>query len=117
MQLSDGSFPWFRGMSSNRYITQYIATGIARLQRLGVEAATSETANQILAKAVDYVDRQMKDDYDYLVKNKMDLSKRHMRRSEEHTSELQSIMRISYAAFCLKNTTYRDRTTSVALED
>src|SRR3546814_6606225 len=25
-------------------------------------------------------------------------------RSEEHTSELQSLMRISYAAFCLKNT-------------
>src|SRR3546814_6820178 len=25
------------------------------------------------------------------------------RRSEEHTSELQSLMRISYAAFCLKN--------------
>src|SRR3546814_2434177 len=24
-------------------------------------------------------------------------------RSEEHTSELQSIMRISYAAFCMKN--------------
>ena len=24
-------------------------------------------------------------------------------RSEEHTSELQSLMRISYAVFCLKN--------------
>src|SRR3546814_2822650 len=28
--------------------------------------------------------------------------KRYMRRSEEHTSELQSLMRISYAVFCLK---------------
>src|SRR3546814_10464482 len=27
---------------------------------------------------------------------------RGMRRSEEHTSELQSLMRISYAVFCLK---------------
>src|SRR3546814_2139456 len=26
-----------------------------------------------------------------------------MQRSEEHTSELQSLMRISYAVFCLKN--------------
>src|SRR3546814_10765852 len=26
-----------------------------------------------------------------------------VRRSEEHTSELQSLMRISYAVFCLKN--------------
>src|SRR3546814_7596121 len=27
-----------------------------------------------------------------------------MKRSEEHTSELQSLMRISYAVFCLKKT-------------
>src|SRR3546814_1970705 len=27
------------------------------------------------------------------------------KRSEEHTSELQSLMRISYAVFCLKTTT------------
>src|SRR3546814_3833807 len=27
-------------------------------------------------------------------------------RSEEHTSELQSLMRISYSVFCLKKTTY-----------
>src|SRR3546814_5540344 len=32
-------------------------------------------------------------------------------RSEEHTSELQSLMRISYAVFCLKkkNTTYSSK--------
>src|SRR3546814_9791147 len=29
-------------------------------------------------------------------------------RSEEHTSELQSLMRISYAVFCLKKTTVKD---------
>src|SRR3546814_2751746 len=31
------------------------------------------------------------------------------RRSEEHTSELQSLMRISYAVFCLKKKNKRDR--------
>src|SRR3546814_1101984 len=30
------------------------------------------------------------------------LGRRHLKRSEEHTSELQSLMRISYAVFCLK---------------
>src|SRR3546814_4758801 len=30
-------------------------------------------------------------------------------RSEEHTSELQSLMRISYAVFCLKKTTPHSR--------
>src|SRR3546814_1919493 len=29
-----------------------------------------------------------------------------LRRSEEHTSELQSLMRISYAVFCLKKKKY-----------
>src|SRR3546814_2762943 len=32
-------------------------------------------------------------------------------RSEEHTSELQSLMRISYAAFCLKKTTIQQKHT------
>src|SRR3546814_17324703 len=30
-----------------------------------------------------------------------------VRRSEEHTSELQSLMRISYAVFCLKKTNHK----------
>src|SRR3546814_5808174 len=35
----------------------------------------------------------------------LDVERRHRRRSEEHTSELQSLMRISYAVFCLKKKT------------
>src|SRR3546814_8052177 len=33
------------------------------------------------------------------------------RRSEEHTSELQSLMRISYAVFCLQKKRHRTSTT------
>src|SRR3546814_9158546 len=33
-------------------------------------------------------------------------------RSEEHTSELQSLMRISYAVFCLKKKTHRHNTST-----
>src|SRR3546814_2346047 len=33
--------------------------------------------------------------------------RRHAARSEEHTSELQSLMRISYAVFCLKKKNIR----------
>src|SRR3546814_7914205 len=35
-------------------------------------------------------------------------------RSEEHTSELQSLMRISYAVFCLKKKTYKECTRTTA---
>src|SRR3546814_10180829 len=36
-------------------------------------------------------------------------------RSEEHTSELQSLMRISYAVFCLKKKTTKNTPTSISL--
>src|SRR3546814_5270090 len=34
-----------------------------------------------------------------------------LRRSEEHTSELQSLMRISYAVFCLKKNSHKPKHT------
>src|SRR3546814_5200440 len=37
-----------------------------------------------------------------------------VRRSEEHTSELQSLMRISYAVFCLKKT---NNTTNIKIKN
>src|SRR3546814_4356895 len=45
---------------------------------------------------------QVEDDFDILPARMKDFQ--HIR-SEEHTSELQSLMRISYAVFCLKKKT------------
>src|SRR3546814_8385040 len=44
-----------------------------------------------------------------------------VRRSEEHTSELQSLMRISYAVFCLKKKTHlqyisNNKTTTICIK-
>src|SRR3546814_9473018 len=39
---------------------------------------------------------------EFHVRNSRHYQPRRCRRSEEHTSELQSLMRISYAVFCLK---------------
>src|SRR5690606_18865380 len=78
MQLPEGSFPWFRGMMSDRYITQYIATGIARLRKLGVEAAHSDAATQLLTKALGYLDEKIKSDYEALQRNEAKLSDQHI---------------------------------------
>src|SRR3546814_2280916 len=43
--------------------------------------------------------------------------RRHEPRSEEHTSELQSLMRISYAVFCLKKKKPRMLNSSVDTTD
>src|SRR3546814_1872334 len=48
----------------------------------------------------------------HIVESEYDRVGERLIRSEEHTSELQSLMRISYAVFCLKKKkthTYQDR--------
>src|SRR3546814_10225667 len=45
-----------------------------------------------------------------------DFHRRHAR-SEEHTSELQSLMRISYAVFCLKKKTYKKNNNPTRIQD
>jgi uncharacterized protein YfaS (alpha-2-macroglobulin family) len=74
MQLSEGGFPWFKGMRSDRYITQYIITGIGRLQQLNVGAASNKSINRMLAKALPYLDRELQREYDELLKNKVDIN-------------------------------------------
>src|SRR3546814_3096058 len=43
--------------------------------------------------------------YQFENRSRLSLGFSHTSRSEEHTSELQSLMRISYAVFCLKKKT------------
>src|SRR3546814_6083646 len=52
------------------------------------------------APRIDYVDMPapLRGRYQYFTEARME----RLRRSEEHTSELQSLMRTSYAVFCLK---------------
>lgn len=77
MQLNEGGFPWFKGMRSDRYITQYILTGLGRLQQLGVKD-NGATTQEIIDKAIPYLDREIKNSYDYLVKNKLKLDEQHI---------------------------------------
>jgi hypothetical protein len=72
MQSSNGGFVWFKGGPDDRYITQYIVTGIGHLKKLGGAIGDLKS---ILSAAIPYLDRKIKEDYDNLVKNKADLSK------------------------------------------
>ncbi|HEU4861873.1 MAG TPA: alpha-2-macroglobulin family protein, partial [Chitinophagaceae bacterium] len=72
MQSSNGGFVWFKGGPDNRYITQYIVTGIGHLKKLGVDI---KRLDPILKLAIPYLDLQIKKDYDELKKNKTDLAK------------------------------------------
>src|SRR5688572_25822159 len=72
MQSSNGGFVWFKGGPDNRYITQYILTGIGHLKKLGVDIKKLEP---IVRLAIPYLDLQIKKDHDELKKNKTDLTK------------------------------------------
>ncbi len=77
MQSSNGGFVWFKGGADDRYITQYIITGIGHLKKLN--ALSGNNANQlkdimgIANKAIPYLDKKIKDDYDNLIKHKINL--------------------------------------------
>ena len=82
-QMASGAWPWFHGMSESRYITQHIVCGFAHLHRLNViqlkkGAASMSQSGKIwamLKEAVPYLDRKIKEDYDWLLKNEIDLDK------------------------------------------
>lgn len=75
MQKESGGFVWFNGGPEDRYMTQYIITGIGHLQHLkGAEKENNELAG-IVKKALAYLDKKIKEDHDDLVKSKADLKK------------------------------------------
>lgn len=76
MQSSNGGFVWFKGGPDDRYITQYIVTGIGHLKKLKAWAkGQDDNLQAILNTAIPYLDRKIKEEYDELVKHKVDLKK------------------------------------------
>src|SRR3546814_1624003 len=66
--------------------------GVAVQRREGIDAPVAGQHRALFRLALRVADRK-------------DVGIDRALRSEEHTSELQSLMRISYAVFCLKNKT------------
>ncbi len=74
MQLPSGAWPWFTGMPENRYITQYILTGLARLKKLGViDPDSNDRIDEMMGKGIRYLDKEIRKDLKELEKRKVDL--------------------------------------------
>jgi hypothetical protein len=74
MQSSNGGFVWFTGGPDDRYMTQYIVTGIGHLKKLKASAnGQDDKLKAILTTAIPYLDKKIKEDYDYLIKYKVNL--------------------------------------------
>lgn len=74
MQLENGGFSWFNGGRDDRYITQYILSGLGHLQKLGALPVNNETLDKIMSAGLSYLDKQIKEDYDQLVRSKANLA-------------------------------------------
>ncbi|TAG10724.1 MAG: hypothetical protein EAZ41_07400 [Sphingobacteriia bacterium] len=64
LQLTNGGFPWFKGGNTDKYITNYILTGIGKLKRLGALSPNiALRLRPILVKAIQFMDQQIANDF------------------------------------------------------
>lgn len=73
-QSSNGGFSWFNGGPDDRFITQYILTGLGHLKKLNA-LPPSEILDNITRLAIGYLDKRLKEDYDNLIQSKSDINK------------------------------------------
>ncbi|MGN6492292.1 MAG: alpha-2-macroglobulin family protein [Agriterribacter sp.] len=79
MQTSNGGFVWFKGGNDDRYITQYILTGIGHLKKLNAISKEEQADwNGVIDNALTYADARIKEEYDNLVKSKVSLKGNHL---------------------------------------
>ncbi len=84
-QLSNGGWPWFKGMQESRYITQHIVSGFGHLDRLKVENVRNDKAVwKMLESAVLYLDDRIREDYEYLLSLDVDMDADHLSRTQIH---------------------------------
>ena len=79
MQSSNGGFVWFKGGADDRYMTQYIATGIGHLRKLNALTGDHyQDIKTIIDKAIPYLDKKIKEDYDNLIRYKVKLNQNNL---------------------------------------
>src|SRR3546814_1230676 len=109
MRISDWSSDVCSSDLPTSFFIQWPARGIGSPRRLARLASAEALAPSSMALVVIGVDqmrskssRRLRVVIDYAALSNSAVLSADMARSVEHTSELQSLMRISYAVFCLK---------------
>src|SRR3546814_5796961 len=90
------------------------ATPLVTQLPIGVESDFVGLVDLVSMQAIRWLDESLGAQFTYedipadLAEQAAEYRKTLVERSEEHTSELQSLMRISYAVFCLKKKKKKD---------
>ncbi|MFM7839607.1 MAG: hypothetical protein ACKO6K_08560, partial [Chitinophagaceae bacterium] len=72
LQLASGGFPWFAGGPEDRYITQSIVSGIARLIRMKAIDARGPQLREMLQKSLSFLEKRAQEEYAEWKKRKQD---------------------------------------------
>jgi len=92
VQMSNGGFPWFKGAPyPSRYITQHIASGFGHLNKLGVSSNAVEKS--MLNKAVKFLDDEILDDYNRLLKQAKKIREREKNKAEGIRKEKEFLVK------------------------
>jgi len=82
-QLGSGAWPWFAGGRENRYITQYIISGMGRMASLGILDMSDQRLTQMVSAGLRYLDGKMFEDFTRIKqKHENYLNERHISRTQ-----------------------------------
>jgi hypothetical protein len=69
LQVSNGGWTWFPGMPDDRYISQYIITGMCHLDKLGVrDVRDQQRVWNMIKRGSHYLDDRIREDYEWLLR-------------------------------------------------
>jgi hypothetical protein len=86
MQKYTGAWPWFEGMPEDRYISQYILTGMGHLDHLGIKKIKDNwKVRDMIHAALRYSDKEIKKNYDEL---KLLAARKKIKMSDNHLNEI-----------------------------
>ncbi|EAR02144.1 hypothetical protein FB2170_02635 [Maribacter sp. HTCC2170] len=89
-QMSSGAWAWFKGGRANRFITQHIVTGVGHLNKLNVESANHKGHNEMIIKAIAYLDKEFVEEYNHMKKHATNLNDDHLSYTQMHYLYMRS---------------------------
>ncbi|MCL5245052.1 MG2 domain-containing protein [Cellulophaga sp. 20_2_10] len=89
-QTNKGAWAWFNGGKESRYITQHIITGFGHLDALKALNNTDKDVEQMIKKAIAYLDKEFVSEYEYMKKHSSNLKSDHLSNMQLHYLYMRS---------------------------
>lgn len=72
LQTAEGGYAWFKDMPAGYHSTLFVLDNFGRLKKAGIDVSAQD-AN--IKKAINFLDNQLREDYEWMVKNDKDYKK------------------------------------------